>query len=496
MGHGLDILIDSNIFIASAAHAHEGHPYGRDAAELHSLASQLHYRVLISHGTRADIARAGERRETRERELSKYLVLREVPIPAELAARAGFPARRSVNDQADLEVLATFQAGLGAWLVSNDIKLRTRAKRVAANPDAVYSLTEAIDALRRLVGIETRMPAVTTVQAYELDLDAPIFASLKAGYPPTDDDPGFAGWWRTKVVPEHRQAIILGETRNPEGLAVLHNEDVPDYGLAGRVTKLCTFKVADDFTGTKRGEALLKAVLDHVRLNGRDTLFVEVLPSVDTLPAWLEGFGFYPLAGASTKRREVVLVKQLVPPRSGPALPPLDHAVRYGPGEALVNRVFLVPIQTQWHHRLLPEADQQLSLDPLGEACGNAIRKAYLCHSPIRRLATGDLLGFIQTGSGTARATCTGVVEGTMVSSDAEDLAAYVGPRTVYSVTEIKEQCDQGPVLAIRFRLDRVLPEPWPIDRLRSVGVAKRTPQSIASVNPEGVAWVRAHLDA
>lgn len=491
---GLSVLIDSNVFIAAAAHPHEGHEYGAEASELLRLCAQLGYRVMISHGTRADIARAGDRRASREKELSKFFVLDAVHVPAGLAGQAGFPPVMSENDRTDLEVLAAFHAGLGDWLVSNDSKFRKRAKRVVPDPDVVYSLTEALDSLRRFLDTPTLMPAVQQVKAYQLNLDAPIFDSLKDGYPPNGADPGFVGWWRGKVTADQRPAIILGETADPQGLAVLKDEDHPDYGLTGRVTKICTFKVDDDFSGTKRGEALLKATLDYVRLNGRDTVFLEVLPSVDTLPGWLEGFGFHPLSGAATSRGEAVYVKRLAPQPGDPPLPALGHAVEYGPGSAHAERAFLVPIQSKWHRRLLPEADWQLALDPLGEPCGNAIRKAYLCRSPSRLLLPGDLLVFILTGEGVARATCTGVVEDTLASSDPDSIVAFVGSRTVYSVPEIRSMTRSGEVLAIRFRLDRVLPRPWTADTLRSQHVMVSTPQSIATAQPEGVEWLRTQL--
>jgi GNAT superfamily N-acetyltransferase len=491
---GVSVLIDSNVFIAAAAHPHEGHAYGAEAAELLRLCSQMGFRLLISHGTRADISRAGNRRASRERELSKFFVLDAVHIPDTLARDAGFPAAMSVSDQADLEVLATYHAGLGDWLVSNDGTFRKRAKRVVHDPDLVYSLAEALDSLRRFLNTPTQMPAVATVKAYQLNLDAPIFDSLKDSYPQTDQDQGFVRWWREKVIADQRPAIILGETNDPQGVAVLKDETAPDYGLTGRVTKICTLKVDDDFAGTKRGEALLKAVIDHARLNNRDTLFVEVLPTVHMLAGWLEEFGFRMIAKVTTSRGELVYEKRLVPREGDEPLSALAHAVMYGPGAALVDRVYLVPIRARWHHRLLPEADPQRSLDPLGEPCGNAIRKAYLCHAPIRQLQAGDLLVFILTGVGVARATCTGVVEGTMATRDPGELVRFVGSRTVYSVPEIQSKTSKGEVLAVRFRLDRVLPQPWRADTLRSEHVMVRTPQSIATARQEGIAWLRTQL--
>lgn len=494
MTSSLSVLIDSNIFIAAADHPHVGHVYGPEAAELLRITSELGYRVIVSHGTRADIARAGERRVTREKELSRFYVVPAVPLPPDLAARAGFSTVRSPNDEADLEVLATFVAGLGNWLVTNDATLRRRAKRVVGDPDRVYSLPEVLDVLRRLRGVPTQMPAVHQCKAFELDLDARIFDSLKADYPPDGDDPGFEGWWRTKVVPDERPAIILGDPRNPEGLVVLKHEDAPEHGLSGSVIKLCTFKVDDDFAGTKRGESLLKAVIDYARRNSRYRLFLEVLPALESLSGWLESFGFEALPGVTTRRGELVYVKHLQPPSGAPNLPPHEHAVAYGPGSAWAERIYLVPIQARWHSRLLPEAEPQLALLAANEPCGNAIRKAYLCHANIRRLLPGDLLLFVRTDDGPARATCTGVVDDTSATSDPDALAQFAGSRTVYSQEEMESMCTEGEVLAIRFRLDRVLQAPLPAHQLVSAGAMMKTPQQTAAVRQEGMAWLRAKL--
>jgi len=496
MTQPLSLLIDSNIFIAAADHSQDGHMFGSEAAELLRACHQLGFRVIISSGTKADLERAGARRDSRERELAKFYVVAPVPVPADLAGRAGFPPHLSPSDAADLEVLATFKAGLGDWLISNDARFRKRAKRVVNDPDTVYSLAEAVDALRRLQGTPTQMPSVLTCKAYELNLGAQIFEQLESDYPATSIDAGFEDWWRTKVVAEERAAIILGRTHDPEGVAVLKVQSVNEHGLSGSVMKLCTFKVADDFAGTKRGEALLKGVLDFARLNAKDTVFVEVLPTIESLPGWLEAFGFYALSTATTTRGETVYVKHLEPPSGDRAVTPHEHAVRYGPGSVLIENAYLVPIKERWHSRLLPEAEQQLSLIDAREPCGNAIRKAYVCRSNTRLLREGDLLVFVRTGAGEAHATCTGVVDATCVASDPDVIAKFVGARTVYSREEIRSMCADGDVLAIRFRLDRVLRAPWSYRELVSGQAMKRTPQSIAGVGSEGVAWIRSNLGA
>lgn len=151
-----------------------------------------------------------------------------------------------------------------------------------------------------------------------------------------------------------------------------------------------------------------------------------------------------------------------------------------------VASAFAVPIQSNCPELLLPEAPHpsgQMALELDIRPCGNAIRKAYLCHVKIKTLEPGDLLAFIRTSPSTRSGThwtATGVVEETRRSATPTTLAAFVGPRTVYTLSDIAGMCTAGDVLAIRFRFDRILEPAIPIEELRRNEVTRRTPQSIA----------------
>jgi hypothetical protein len=217
-----------------------------------------------------------------------------------------------------------------------------------------------------------------------------------------------------------------------------------------------------------------------------------VWPRHEKLTGWLERFGFR--HHATQPNGELVMVKQFTPARGQPLLTPLEHAIRYGPRSVRVERAFLVPIRAAYHARLLPDSDDQTSLLE-NEACGNAIRKAYLCHANIRKLRPGDALLFLRTQEHVeARVTAVGVVEQTRVSEEPDEVAAFVAGRTVYSYREIHAMCAAGEVLAIRFRLDRRVDPPWRAHALAGGKVMTRSPQSIATVPEEGVQWVREQL--
>lgn len=494
-GVQVSVLIDSNVFIAAEDHGVGEHAFGAEASELLRLAGLLHFPVMISAGTRSDIARSGDRRESRGRQLEKYQVLAALAPDQALAARAGFPPAPGPNDEADLEVLTTFATGVATWLVTNDERLRRRAFK-AGYRERVFSIGGALDLLRQLLAQPAEIPAVETVKAYEVGRGATLLAGLRDSYPPGPGDPGWDSWW-AKVCQEQRECLVIGQLQAPEALAVLKIETEGRYGLPPRVLKICTFKVADGFNGTRRGELLLKGVIDFARRNKLDVVYLEASSDTGFLPAWLDGFGFSVLDGASTIRGEAVFVKALAPPPGVVQLGSLEHNIAYGPGALRIERAHLVPIRDGWHRRLLPEVpDERQALFPLPlEPCGNAIRKAYLCRANTRKVLPGDALLFLRTGAGPSHVTAIGVTESTLTSSAPEEIVRTVGGRTVYSVQEIQSMCRKGNLLCILFRLDRIVAPPWPANTVLSNGLVGGVPQSIAQVQSGGVEWLVRQLD-
>ena len=141
----------------------------------------------------------------------------------------------------------------------------------------------------------------------------------------------------------------------------------------------------------------------------------------------------------------------------------LDFNVRYGPLIARLTGVptYVIPIRPHFADLLFPEAADQLSLPSVQELhpFGNSIRKAYLCRAQLGAVPSGSNLIFYR--SATRRgAFAMGVAEGSLRSPNADEIAAYVGKRTVYRYQEIADMCEQGEVLAILFRQVGVLSRP------------------------------------
>jgi hypothetical protein len=238
---------------------------------------------------------------------------------------------------------------------------------------------------------------------------------------------------------------------------------------------------------------MLQATIDYARRNNCDSLYLEVLPSKEVVLNWLPKFGFTVLVNASTRRGEAVMAKRLAASSDSIRLGPLGHNIAYGPKAVIVNSAHVIPIQPRFHSRLFPESERQHPLFPRTEACGNAIRKAYLSNANTRKLREGDTIVFIRTG-GIARATAIGVVEETRASRNLEELVAFVGNRTVYSIDEIRELCEKRETLAILFRFDRSLAPPWTMSEMIRSKVLRKSPQSIQQVSREGTEWIRLQL--
>ena len=391
----------------------------------------------------------------------------------------------SGNDSVDLEMLGALDNHAVDLLVTEDRRLRDHADAAGLGPQTL-SILGAVEYLKRLFGESVALPTVHARMAYQLSVEDPIFETLREGY----ND--FDSWWE-KVSKSHRDCrTIEGPAGELEALAVLKIEYDRPYGLPARALKLCTFKVAPEAEGAKRGELILKSVFHFAAEHDLDCVYVTVFDQHVGLVNLLNSFGFAAL-DTRTDQGELVMVKRLRPPSDAGDCSDLDYNRLYGPGAVLVNRVCVIPIQPRWHDVLFPEARIQGRLLP-EEPSGNAMLKAYLCRSSIRRLAPGDLVIFYRSGH--QHVSVIGVVERTLATSEPGEIRRFVSTRTVYTDEEIASMCAQGEVLAILFRQDRVLSTPWPLRQLKENGVLSAPPQSVQQVDDErGLQWLRSQLN-
>ncbi|HXC77139.1 MAG TPA: GNAT family N-acetyltransferase [Candidatus Acidoferrum sp.] len=477
------ILLDTNVLIAAESDEAPRHPQGAAAAELLSLAARLGHTVCLAASVRDDLARHANEahRQRRNWQLQRYHVLESIAVPAGFREKAGYPPTVGPNGLVDMTLLLALERSAVQWLVTEDQPLHGHARQLDL-ADRTFTIADALDVLRRQIEAPLLIPAVQEIKGFQLDVDDPIFDDFDAAYKVRE-------WVRTKVAPQHRPCLVIGEPGQLDSLVILNQEEEQPWSLPQPALKICTFKVAEAARGVKRGELLLWAIFQYARRNSYESIFVEVFAHELALIAMLESFGFTDLCVATSRQAERVYGKRLH--LSTEELDPLAHNIAYGPGALRPERLFLVPIVPHWHASLFPVADEQLSLMPGLTDHGNAIRKAYLCHSPSRQLQPGDVLLFFRTHRD-QQVRAVGIVEQTLVSADPARILEFTGRRTVYTPTEVDGMCRGGKVLAIRFRLDRVLDTPLSMDELIHRAVMRRSPQSIMRVqDPGATQWLQ-----
>lgn len=481
----LRVLVDTNIVLAIEGDEQAEHVNHKSASAVYRLVLNAGGQVFIVENQIDDLSRITTRllRDRRRRQLEKYPALERVELTSGFLAEARYPPDLlpHTNDGVDAALLLTLQRNAASWLVTEDRNLHAHARHVGLH-ERVMTLDDAEGVLTALSGQLPIHYSVDHVQPHIIDPVQPFFDSLR------DDYDGFASWWN-KVVAQRRTCLVIGGGKDIRGLAILDRQEPEVLGLNRNSVKICTFKIAEANQGKKLGEALLEAVIAHIRAMGAETCFIETSPDKGALLMMLREFGFSDLGPKPGAPRQLVLGKVLEPRVDRmPPEHPLEYNRRYGPGKRLVKRAFLVPIIPVFHSMLFPASEPQRSF--FDSTHGNAIRKVYICHSGIKMLEPGDTLFFLRTHESRA-VHAVGVVEELLRTRDLANLLSFAGARTVYRAEELQKMCERE-VLAVKFRLDQVLKSPVSRANLKMLGVMEESPQSIAQIrSEEGLQWAR-----
>lgn len=485
----LAFLLDSNVLIALDPAIGSGGDVATDAStEFYELARRGGHEVLRHPASEYDFARDADadRAVLRSKVLKKYTELEQPPsVSPQMSEIVGTPAY-GTNDWVDDQLLAAAYKDAIDHVVTDDGGMHKKAHRLGIS-DRILTVGDAIQLLQNLFErVPSPPPVVRHLPAHALNDEDPIFDSIASDYP------GFKTDWFPSIRRQRRDSLVIDADGEHAGVSILKDEEDRPFGLDGRVLKISTLKVADHRRGRGYGELLLKAIFDRCAKMRIDRCYVTVFPRHQEMITLLGDFGFV-LHDDVTDLGEHVYVKEFE--RTAPAatdLGPLAFHVRFGPPALKVedSEFFVVPIQPRYHVLLFPDAPGQQLLTP-DQPFGNAIRKAYICRSNILELPAGAVLLFYESGVG--RVQCLGVVEDTRRSTDPQEIARFVGNRTVYAYEEIQHMCRARGAIAIRFRQDRVIP-PLLRQELEQARVFIRPTQSIARVREEGIAWIKQRI--
>jgi len=482
----MKFLIDTNIFIplepTSSADIEVLSP---SAARLLRLIQENEHQVFLHPKSLVDIGRDKnpERQQLRRLAFEKYPHLEGTAAPFIDFTMVVGEAESDSNCDVDNHLLFSVDCNAVDFFITEDRGIHKKARKL----EIENKVLRIIDAIRMLAQLTTThidvvFPAIEKVKAYAIDLNDPIFDSLREGYSGFDE-------WFIKCRTDHRDCFVISGEEGLDALCVLKDESSGEYEMSGKVLKVCTFKVGTHASGYRYGELMLKAVLSHAYNNGYDWIYLTAFEENERICVFLDTFGFSDEEGFRTQLGENVFKRKLHPTDNNFKLPPLDFHIRFGPkylSEECIS--YIVPIQPQYHRLLFPELERQMDMFVENNPFGNSILKAYICHSNMKNIEPGSLLFFYRSQDSKVVQSI-GVAEKCIRSDNPTEIVQFVGKRTVYSYQAIVEMCHKK-VLAILFRQANGYETPLSRQQLESSGVFTRPPQSISRISKEGHTWL------
>jgi predicted RNA-binding protein with PUA-like domain len=389
------------------------------------------------------------------------------------------------NKQIDNTVLYSLYRDAVDFLITEDRDIHKKSRKLDIE-DRVFLI---IDALRFMEGYFTKdsfiaPPALAQVPVHNLDINDPIFDSLKGSYKEFDE-------WFKKISREGRNSWVYYRENGQIGALLIYKiEEEPivstEQMQKKRRIKISSFKVT--YVGYKIGELFIKIVCDIAVNNGIDEIYFTIFPSINNRLIDLTAEYGFKKKGINP-RGEEIYVKQIIPDSITAVenLSPLEIDVRYYPSfyDGAKVKKFIVPIRPKYLNRLFTDIpERQLhQIESFGFLIeGNTIRKAYICHSNIKKLKPGDILLFYVSKQ--HQITTLGIVESVDYGlQNVSDILRKVGKRTVYSMEDL-EGISLKPTAVIMFRHHFHL-SPIILEKLKSHHILKRAPQSIVEISDE-----------
>lgn len=486
-------LLDTNILIPLED---SKRPLEPSLANFVRLATSYGHQLVYHPASKDDINQDKDlerRKQTLDR-LQQYTPLEKLPpCPWNVGST-------NRNDIADNEILYALEINAIHGLVTEDQGIHSKAKSKGL-AQHVYTIQTAEDLLRRLHERESvHLPNINDTPLYSLTplLDSPFFDSLRGGYPEFDT------WFRSKAQ-EGREAWVNWEREGVIGgicIYTLQTDEkiTEDRILPGQALKISTFKVDDNNRGKKIGELFLKAAFRYASQNHIGNIFIHGdMSRHHFLFEMLEDFGFYKVGyHPGTDERDAVYLKEhpIEPPVTAD-LTDFEYSRRYFPHFRSDEHIlkFVVPIQPDFHRILFPDyespVDRQPSLFASQNSAGNAIKLAYLCHAQTKDMPPGSVVLFYRSGDERA-ITSLGIVESYETSTDADEIAAKVKRRTVYTMQEIKRIAEK-PTRVMLFRLIKHFKDPRQQQWLIDSKILRGPPQSITLIDHEKFTRINAH---
>ena len=491
----ISFLIDTNIFMQ----LEDDQIVKNSFAKFHQLCNENAAIIYIHPLSKEDINKDQNQKRKKHSlsKIDKYSPLKNPPSIDKQNLKELFGNIKKTNDKIDCQLLYTLYKHSVSFLVTEDIGIHKRAKRQNIK-NKVLTINQANDMLDKLFPkkIEISFPKIENPYIYNIELNDKIFDSLKNDYKDFEN-------WFNKCSEEQVKAWIVKNLENKNKLESIciyketKEEDYIKYQIPKKSLKLATFKVDESYRGKKLGELMLKQAFLYTVKNNYNSCWMTVLPKYEILIDFIKDFGFIEIGKTDridkrTGEKEIVFQKDFVKPKnylSGG----LDFHIKYSPFYDDRENIekYIIPIQEKYHKILFPEYETlfpieeiQLSLFKMkfmkNEIPGNTIKKMYLCHTPTKQLKPNDLL-FFYVSSPIQEIRSIGIIESILRSDKLSKVVSYIGKRSVYSFSEIKEMTKKN-VLVIAFRFIKHLDKGLNLKELERKKIIKGPPQSIQKI--------------
>ncbi len=480
----ISFLIDTNIFIQ----LEDDQIVKKSFNKFHRLCNEnpasIYVHPMLKEEIKEDKDR--QRKESSLSKINKYTRLEDPPSANKKQLEKLFGEIKNTNDEVDCQLVYALYKHSVSFLVTEDIGIHQRASKQNIK-NKVLTVNQANNMLEKLFPkpIDVSLPQIKIERIYNINQEDDIFNSLR------DDYPNFEEWFKTCCEEQVQSwGVVNYSSNNLEAICIYKGakkDDYTNYSIPKKALKLATFKVSEFYRGKKLGELMLKQAFLYCVKNNFQSCWMTVFPKYKILIDFIKDFGFIEIGKTTridknTKEKELVFMKSFIKPENYP-LNGLDFHIKYFPFYDDRKNIgkYIIPIKNKYYEILFPEKKDQMSFDGMGqEIPGNTIKKMYLCHAPTKQLKRNDLL-FFYVSSPIQRISSIGIVESTFRSSDLNKVVSYVGKRSVYSFSEIKEMAKKN-VLVIAFRFIKHLSTELNLQKLRTQQIIEAPPQSIQRI--------------
>lgn len=471
----MKVLLDTNIIIHRETHR----IVRDDIGVLFNWIDKLHYDKYLHPNTIKEIEKYKDPDVVNAFtvKMGAYNIIRALPKLAPEVIGISDQVDTTDNDVIDTEILNVQFLGITDLFITEDKKLRYKAKLLGMN-DSVLSIEQFLErvSIEHPKLVDYKVLEVQKRLFGEIDLDDSFFDSFR------DDYIGFNKWYRKKN--DEFAYVCLVDNKV---LAFLYikiedqNESYmnisPPFWEKNRL-KIGTFKV--ELNGFKLGERFLKIIFDNAIQQNVDEIYVTIFnKSLEQkrLINLIEKFGFsYHGIKTTSSGEEYVYLRTLDKSNYNSRIP--KHNYPFIKKDA---RTFLVSVYPKYHTDLFPDSilRTESPIDFIeNEPFRNAISKMFISRSIFRDLHTGDNIIFYRTGGYYKSVISTiGVVENvyTNISSFA-DFMKICGNRSVFDQEGLREFWDyrsSSKPFVVNFLYTYSFPKRINMEKLINLGIIR-----------------------